>query len=70
VEHAYRIVVSGRLGEASLEAFAGFKIERCGRNTMLMAVMDESALYGALNRIQSLGLELLTLSRVEDNRRG
>jgi hypothetical protein len=69
VAHSYRIVVSGRLGQASLEAFGGFKIERCGRNTMLMAVMDQSALYGALNRIQSLGLELLALSRAEDNRR-
>lgn len=65
LEHCYRIVVSGRLGNASREAFGDFKIESNGANTALMAELDQSALYGALNRIQSLGLELVALSRVE-----
>lgn len=67
LEHCYRIVVSGRLGDASLEAFAEFKIEPNGRNTALVADLDQSALYGALNRIQSLGLELVALERLEDS---
>jgi hypothetical protein len=66
-EHCYRIVVSGSLGEACREAFGNFKIEPNGRNTALMAELDQSALYGALNRIQSLGLELVEVSRLEDD---
>jgi hypothetical protein len=66
-ERRYRIVVSGHLGDASREAFAGFKIEPNGANTALEAELDQAALYGALNRIQSLGLELVALSRVEDD---
>ena len=64
LEHCYRIVVSGRLGDASLEAFGNFKIEFNGTNTTLVAELDQSALYGALNRILSLGLELDALSRL------
>jgi hypothetical protein len=67
LEHRYRIVVSGRLGDASREAFADFKIESNGTNTTLVAALDQSALYGALNRIQSLGLDLVALSRIDDN---
>ena len=68
-EHCYRIVVSGHLGDASREAFAGFKIEFNGRYTALVAELDQAALYGALNRIQSLGLELVALSRIEGDPR-
>jgi hypothetical protein len=67
LEHRYRIVVSGSLGDASREAFADFKIESNGTSTTLVAALDQSALYGALNRIQSLGLDLVALSRIEDN---
>ena len=67
LEHRYRIVLSGRLGDASREAFADFKIESNGTNTTLVAALDQSALYGALNRIQSLGLDLVALSRIDDN---
>jgi hypothetical protein len=64
--HCYRIVVSDRLGDASCEAFGNFKIEFDGTNTTLMAELDQSALYGALNRIQSLGLELVALRRLDN----
>jgi hypothetical protein len=64
-EHRYRIVVSGHLGEACREAFGSFKIELDGMNTALVAELDQSALYGALNRVQALGLELVAL-RQED----
>jgi hypothetical protein len=66
--HRYRIVVAGHLGNASREAFAGLAIEPNGVNTALVAELDQSALYGALNRILSLGLELVALSRVEEDR--
>jgi hypothetical protein len=46
------------------EAFGDFRIEPNGTNTVLIGDMDQPALYGALNRIQSLGLELAGLSRL------
>jgi hypothetical protein len=68
-KHTYQIVVSGRLWDASREAFADFTIELNGSNTILLAALDQSALYDALNRIQSLGLELIALSRVDGDPR-
>ena len=65
LQHSYRIVVSGRLGHASREAFADFKIESNGASTTLIGELDQSALYGALNRIQSLGLDLVAVRRAE-----
>ena len=37
--------------------------------TRLTQELDQSALYGALNRIQSLGLELVSLTRLADGAR-
>ena len=65
-KHHYQITLAGGLGEAGREAFDGFKIEPDGQGTMLVADMDQSALYGALNRIHSLGLELVELIRLDD----
>ena len=63
-EHRYCITISGNLGETFLGAFDGFKIEPLDGRTALIADMDQAALYGALNRIQSLGLELEGLTRL------
>jgi hypothetical protein len=62
--HRYRIVVAGHLGRLAREAFDGYDIESNGARTSLTADLDEAALYGALNRIQSLRLELLGLIRL------
>jgi hypothetical protein len=64
--HRYKITISGGLGEASREAFGDFHIVPNGTNTVLIGDLDQSGLYGALNRIQSLGLELVELSRLTD----
>jgi hypothetical protein len=64
--HCYRITVSGSLGEAAREAFGDFKIETNGTATTLSGDLDQAALYGALNRILTLGCELLELTRVGD----
>jgi len=64
--HRYRITISGGLGETGREAFGDFHIERNGTNTVLVGDMDQSGLYGALNRIHALGLELVELSRLPD----
>ena len=64
--HRYKIIILGGLGETYREAFRDFHIEPNGTNTMLIGDLDQSGLYGALNRIQSLGLELVGLSRPAD----
>jgi hypothetical protein len=62
--HRYRIIVAGGLGEVGREAFADLLIEPNGTNTVLTGDLDQAALYGALNRILALGLELVELSRI------
>ena len=64
LDHRYRIVVSGGLGDIARQAFEGLKIEPDGENTALMGDLDQAALYGALNRISSLGLELVEVVRL------
>ena len=62
--HRYQITILGRLGPAAVEAFASFDITPDGLATALASEMDQAALYGALNRIQSLGLELVGVDRL------
>ena len=66
-KHRYQITVHGGLGDAGQQAFEGFKIEPDGENTLLVADMDQSALFGALNWIQFLGLELVDFIRLADD---
>ena len=74
--HRYRITILGGLGDTYCEAFRDFRIEPNGTNTVpngtntvLTGELDQAALYGAINRIQSLGLELVGLSRLADGTR-
>jgi hypothetical protein len=64
--HRYRIMISGGLGETGREAFGDLRIESNGTNTVLIGDLDQAALFGALNRILALGLELVELSRSTD----
>jgi hypothetical protein len=64
--HLYQITISGGLGEFGREAFGDFQIESKGATTVLTGDLDQAALYGALNRIWSLGFELLRLHRLAD----
>ena len=64
--HRYRITIAGGLGEIGREAFADFAIETNRANTVLTGTLDQAALYGALNRILALGMELVELSRLND----
>jgi len=73
---AYQIRVRGHLGPAMRRAFpAGPAMRRAfpalqaeaqARDTVLRGVTDQAALYGALARIEELGLELLEVRRVND----
>lgn len=64
--HRYQITIAGGLGDIGREAFGDFRIESNGANTVLIADLDQAALYGALNRILSLGFELVELHRLSD----
>lgn len=62
--HRYRITISGNIGEIGREAFGDFRIESNGTDTTLVGDLDQAGLYGALNRMLSLGFELLELRRL------
>lgn len=62
-DHRYRIVVAGVIGDASRQAFDGFKIDQVGANTALRADLDQDGLFDALSRVLALGLELIEVVR-------
>ncbi len=64
--YRYRITVSGALGEVGHEVFGDLRVDGDGggTNTVLTGDLDEAALYGVLDRILVLGLEIVELSRL------
>ena len=64
----YEIHVKGRVGKEVLSSFEGMVATSGPDETILRgAVRDQAALHGLLDRIQSLGLELIEVRRrVED----
>ena len=54
----YEITVRGRLGAALISAFDGLSATPVAANTVIR-ISDHAALFGVLERIESLGLELL-----------
>ena len=62
--HRYRITVSGALGSVGREVFGDLRVDGDGTTTVLTGDLDEAALYGVLDRILVLGLELVELSRL------
>ena len=60
----YEITVRGRLGDGLVEAFGGLTATPSSATTVLGGELpDQAALYGVLDRIESLGLELLDVRR-------
>jgi hypothetical protein len=61
----YEIRIKGRLSDSLLAAFEGLDATVEPVETVLRGpVQDQAALYGLLNRIQSLGLELVEVRRL------
>jgi hypothetical protein len=57
---SYRIVVNGLLSDRFATAFAGMAIEAGeGQTAIVGMVSDQSHLFGILERVRSLGLELV-----------
>ena len=60
----YKIRVAGQLDETTAAAFAGLDVAACGAGTVITGELDQAALHGLLERIRSLGLELVDARRV------
>jgi hypothetical protein len=61
----YRISVKGRLTERLGSAFEGMTLEPGNGQTMLVGdIRDQSHLYGVLDRVRNLGLELVSVEAV------
>ena len=64
----YEIRVRGRLTDSLLTAFEGMRASVEPVETVLHGpVPDQAALYGLLDRIKSLGLELVEVRRLPDS---
>lgn len=58
----YRIVVASELGERYATAFEGMEMEAGGGQTVLTgAVKDQPHLHGILERVNALGLKLVSV---------
>jgi len=64
--HRYRIIVSGTLGELTRQVFEDLRVESDGANTGLSGELDQAGLFGVLARIMEFGLELVAVSRLDD----
>jgi hypothetical protein len=63
----YQISVRGRLTERLGSAFAGMTMEPgAGQTALVGEIRDQSHLYGILDRVRSLGLELVSVEPVPD----
>ena len=64
---AYRIVVRAEIGERFAAAFEEMEVRIAeGRTIITGEVVDQSHLHGILDRINALGLELLSIQPVHD----
>ena len=62
---SYEIHIKGRLSDSVLAAFEGLTATVQPVETVLHGpVQDQSSLHGLLDRIQSLGLELVEIRRL------
>ena len=59
----YQITVRGRLSDTLVTAFGGMSATPSAAGTVLCGeIADQAALYGVLDRIESLGLELIAVT--------
>ena len=64
----YRIIVRSELGDRYAVAFEGMQMDTKSGNTVLTGkIIDQPHLYGILDRINGLGLELLSVQALPEN---
>ena len=63
----YRITVRGRLSDRFVAALDGLSLEspHGGDSVLLGEVRDQAQLYGVLNRLRDLGIELVRVEAAE-----
>ena len=64
----YAIRIHGHLGATVLSAFPALVSRRHGPDTVLTGLLDRSALYGVLAEIEALGLDLLEIRKLTQDR--
>ena len=66
----YSIVARSELGERYASAFDGMRMEtKDGRTILTGEVKDQPHLFGILNRLNGLGLELLSVEALPEEAR-
>ena len=64
----YRIVVRSELADSYASAFEGMEMETKNGQTILTGeVKDQPHLFGILDRLSSLGLELLSVQALKED---
>ena len=64
----YQIKVKGRLGNQWSDWFEGMTITyKEGITTLAGEVLDQAALHGLLIRVRDMGLQLISVNRIEPN---
>ena len=63
----YHIYVNGRLGKRWLRWFEGHTVVYLdnGETLIVLTAVDQPALFGVINRIRDLGLELISVQKDE-----
>jgi hypothetical protein len=66
----YQVRIKGHLGQQRMDWFEGFsaKLEGDGNTLLSGTVVDQSALHGVLRKIRDLGMQLLSVNRVDADR--
>ncbi len=65
----YVIRIDGHLGATVLSAFPALAPQHHGAHTVLTGPLDRAALYGVLAEIEALGLDLLEIRKLTQQRK-
>jgi hypothetical protein len=61
--HRYRIRVMGRVGAAAADPFDGLEVTQQGGYSEIRGLLDQTGLFGVLQRIQVFAFELVDVQR-------
>jgi hypothetical protein len=65
----YEFVIRGEIGDRFALVFDGMRLERSGGTTVLTGpVTDQAQLHGLIERIQDLGIELVSVNPLPKGR--